>query len=130
MNAIIVEDNAAFRKTFKNVLQTEFDINVISEFSNGKEFLEHDLSNCNIVFMDLEMPEMNGFIAAKKATWEYKLTKFIAVTSHKESEYMIKVVEAGFNGFINKHTLFSELPDAIKTVMSGQLYFSSLDNNL
>jgi DNA-binding NarL/FixJ family response regulator len=125
--AILIEDNEIYRQSLKNVLEKEFNISVIAEFSNGKEFMDfEDKRNADVVFMDLEMPEMDGFIAAKRTLWVDTNVKFIAVSAHTDHKYMWKVVESGFKGYIHKHNIFNELNEAVFSVLSGNYYFTSL----
>lgn len=65
----LVEDDSIFRETIseyvkrfakENSLPIEVDC-----FKNGKEFLGSYKSNYNVIFMDVEMPEMNGFETAR-----------------------------------------------------------------
>ena len=62
MEILLVDDHTLFRNGLKMLLDTLPGYEVTGEASNGKEFLElitqHDY---DIVFLDIEMPYLNGF---------------------------------------------------------------------
>jgi DNA-binding NarL/FixJ family response regulator len=124
LNIILVDDNIQFRKTLKCLLEERFGYNIIAEASDGKEFLElANLYEADIVLMDLIMDVMDGFEAAKRATYRYKGINIIAITMHIETVFLRKLIESGFNGCIYKSNLFTEIDKAIKSVMNKNLYY-------
>jgi len=65
MKALIVEDNMINQKLIQILLQ-EYDIGV-STAANGLEAVDMTKkNNFDIIFMDIDMPEMNGIIATKQ----------------------------------------------------------------
>jgi DNA-binding NarL/FixJ family response regulator len=98
---------------------------VTGEASNGKEFLEliagHDY---DIIFLDIEMPEINGIDAAKRALELKPELKIITLSMYGDEEYYDQMVDAGVKGFLLKNTNLQEVKTAIDTVMNGRNYFS------
>jgi len=125
LKIILVDDNDAFRKALKMLLEKQYHAIVIGEVSNAIEFLKLSYQNADIIFMDIMMPEINGIKLAKKTIWEHNELKLIAITMHTEKVYLTSLVEAGFRGCIFKNNLFQELPIAIETVLKGKLFFPS-----
>ncbi len=61
IKVLFVDDNAKFRKSVKNLLLNEQDIEIIGEAKDGKEaILKTKELKPDIVLMDVRMPEMNG----------------------------------------------------------------------
>jgi DNA-binding NarL/FixJ family response regulator len=98
---------------------------VTGEASNGKEFLELiSRYDYDIIFLDIEMPEINGIEAAKRALELKPELKIITLSMYGDEEYYDQMVDAGAKGFLLKNTNLQEVKTAIDTVMNGGNYFS------
>jgi len=127
---IIVDDHLIFRQGLKAIINFEEVGSVIGEASNGEEFLSL-LSELkpDLILMDIDMPQMNGFEATKKALEINPDLKIIAFTVFSEDEYYTKMMMLGAKGFILKSSGFNELEYAIKLVMKGESYFTGKFQN-
>lgn len=124
MNFIIVDDNITFRDSLQFFIETSLKQNVIGIFSDGLEFLENSNNHlADIILMDIEMANLNGIDAVKKALWENPFLKFIAITSYTERAYLLDLLDAGFKGCVFKTKIFDELEKAIYEVNNGNYYF-------
>lgn len=122
---ILVDDHKLFRDGLKLLLNSSGKVNVIAEASNGNEFLKlFESVGDAIVFMDIEMPEMNGIEATKEALKLFPDIKVIALTMFGEDEYYYQMIEAGVKGFLLKNSGIDEVLEAIKTVAKGENCFS------
>ena len=64
----LVDDHKLFREGLKLLLSTQDFVRHIYEASNGREFVENlSFVDCDVVLMDIEMPEMNGIDATIEA---------------------------------------------------------------
>lgn len=124
LKIILVDDNQPFRDALKNILIQKYNSQIIAEASNGKEFKElTNLHHADIILIDVMMPDIDGITLTKKALWENKNLKFIAITMHYDKVYLTSLIEAGFKGCIFKNNIFLELQQAMETVMIGSMYF-------
>ncbi|MBN2662421.1 MAG: response regulator transcription factor [Bacteroidales bacterium] len=122
---IIADDHIIFRKGLRTVLNEIPFVKVIDEVSNGIELLRSMKKYpVDIIFMDINMPEMNGIEATKKITEKYTKTAVIGLTMHEEIGYFNQMNEAGATGFLLKKTTKEELEEAITTVMEGENFYS------
>ena len=122
---IIADDHIIFRKGLRTVLNEIPFIKVIGEVSNGVELLKLlKKQPADIVFMDINMPEMNGVEATKKVKERYSDTAIIALTMHEEIGYFNQMIDAGSDAFLLKKTTKEELEESITTVMNGDNYYS------
>lgn len=109
---LIVDDNPAFIKAFtliiKNVLKTK--IELIDNAYNGLEALEKvNAMSYNYIFMDVNMPEMDGKIATKIINNEYnRFSKIIAVSFNNDMTTITDMIKAGARGYLNKANITFE----------------------
>jgi DNA-binding NarL/FixJ family response regulator len=122
-NIIIVDDNVPFRENLKNYIESELDCKVVAEASDGVEFLElPNISEADIILMDIAMGKMDGFETTKKAIWRNSHLKIIAVTMHTEKVFLLKLIETGFKGCVFKTEIFKQLLKAMNAVNEGKFY--------
>ena len=122
---IIADDHQLFRNGLKILLDSFPEFEVTGEASNGEEFLKMiKTTPADIALMDINMPEMDGIEATRKALKIYPAISIIALSMYGEEEYYYKMVDAGAKGFILKDSDISEVKEAILTVIKGGSYFS------
>lgn len=126
MRVIIVDDHEIFRRGLALILQ-EFEYVILAgQATNGNEFIELlKTTTADIVFMDIQMPVMNGIEATRLAVEKYSGLKIIALSMHNEREYLEKMLLSGAKGFILKNAGLDEIERALNVVMAGNNYFSA-----
>lgn len=125
MKIIIVDDNDTFKDGIKYFIEQIPNYTVIAEASNATEFLSlSNITNADIILMDIVMPETSGIEASQKILWQYNYLKIIAVTMFTNKAYLEELIDAGFKGCIYKAEIYNKLEKAIETVQNGKLYFS------
>ncbi|MGL2993217.1 PAS domain S-box protein [Flavobacterium sp. TSSA_36] len=105
LKIMIVEDNVINMLLLKTILKNLFHEVVIFEFLNGKEAVEQFESlQPNLIFMDIQMPIMNGYETTKaiRNTVTGKKLPIIAITAGTEKEERKKCLKAGMNDYIPK----------------------------
>lgn len=121
----IVDDHKLFREGLKLLLSTQDFILHIYEASNGREFIENlSMVDCDIVLMDIEMPEMNGIEATREALKIRSALKVIVLSMYGDEQYYYKMVDAGVKGFVLKNSGIEKVITAIQKVADGENYFS------
>jgi DNA-binding NarL/FixJ family response regulator len=124
-NIAIVDDHAIFRNGLKMLLNKIKDVKVVAEASNGKTFLEiMENFTIDLVFMDINMPEMDGIEATTEALRRKPGLKIIGLTSFGQSDFFNKMVYAGVEGFMLKNSDLEDFTRAIHRVAEGGNYFS------
>lgn len=128
---VLADDHALVRDGIRSLLETESDLQVIGEASNGKEAI--DLVgevNPDILIIDIRMPVMNGIDAVAELTQNKSSVKTIILSMHDSEEYILKSISSGANGYLLKDTDKSEFIKAIHTVREGGKYFSGDISNV
>lgn len=123
---ITVDDHLIFQQGLKAIITDEKIATVIGEASNGKDFIELlSLHKPDLVLMDIDMPQMNGMEATRKALEIIPDIKIIILTMFGDEDYYYKMIDLGVKGFILKSTGINEIEKAIHDVMAGESYFSN-----
>lgn len=123
INLMLVDDHEMIRSGLKSLLQTEEDLHVVGEASNGAEALEKiaDLRP-DVVVMDISMPVMDGLEATKRMTRQFPETAVLVLTVHEDKQYFFQMLQAGAKGYVTKEAAADELVAAIRTVADGHVY--------
>jgi DNA-binding NarL/FixJ family response regulator len=122
---LIVDDHQIFRDGLKQLLSHFNYVGDIIEASNGKEALTIlESTTPDIVFMDIEMPIMNGIEATKIALSKYPDIKIIVLTTFQDEEYLDQMMNADVHGYMLKRSTRHEFDNALKKVYSGGNFFS------
>jgi DNA-binding NarL/FixJ family response regulator len=125
IKVILVDDHQMFREGLKFVLKQIPEFDIIGEASNGQEYLKLlEQSLPDVVLMDIGMPVMDGIEATEKTSEQFPSVNVIALSMFSDQEYYHKMVAAGVKGFLIKEAGIDELEKAIKTVQTGNAYFS------
>lgn len=104
--------------------------NVIGQATNGIQALELILKlQPAIALLDIDMPVLTGFEVIKMAREKGSKTKFIILSFHKESYYIVQAKAFQIDGYLLKEDTFFEIEHCINEVLNGNIYFSkSIDD--
>jgi two-component system response regulator NreC len=120
---LIADDHVIVREGVRLLLQSEPDMEVVAEASNGREALAkaRDLLP-DIVLMDIAMPEMNGLEATAAIRKELPQVQVLGLTMHEDYEYFLELLHHGASGCVLKGASSAELLAAIHAVQEGGVY--------
>jgi len=122
---LLADDHVLVVEGLSKLLQDDMDL--VGTASSGTEAVEKAaLLQPDVVLMDISMPGLNGFDAAKQMKTCAPRTKVIAVTMHRSTAYLRESLRAGMSGFVLKQSAASELADAVSTVMRDERYVTPL----
>ncbi|MFQ3579725.1 MAG: response regulator transcription factor [Bacteroidales bacterium] len=125
VKVIIVDDHEIFRNGLKLVINKLKYAHVIAEAGDGVQLIELLKSHTpDIVFMDIQMPRMNGIEATQKALELYPNLKIIALTMFNEDDYIQNMIDSGVRGFLLKNVTKEILDKAIQNVVNDKNYYS------
>lgn len=120
---MLVDDHQVIRTGLKSFLQTQPDLEVVAEASNGQEAITLALeTRPDIIIMDISMPEMDGLEATRQLKEKWPQVTVLALTVHEDKFYFMKMLEAGASGYLTKQAASDELVQAIHTVADGHIY--------
>ena len=114
LNAIIVDDEWLARKRLESLLLEQEDINIVAKCKNGKDALkEIKLRNPDLVFLDVQMPDMDGFEVLKNLKLK-KIPEIIFTTAF--DQYAIRAFEVEALDYLLKPFDEERLEEALKRV--------------
>lgn len=128
---ILADDHSLVRDGIRALLESESDLEVIGEVSNGKEALAMVAEKRpDLLIIDIRMPEMNGIDAVKEINKNKIPVKSIILSMHDSEEYILQSVSAGASGYLLKDTGKTEFIKAIHMVRDGGKYYSGDISNV
>jgi len=118
---LIADDHHVVRKGLVFFLQTQPDLEIVGEASNGEEALKLATSlEPHIVLMDLSMPVLDGIEATKELKKQAPHIQVMILTSFSDQDHVIPALEAGASGYQLKESDPDELVAAIQKLMNGE----------
>ncbi len=113
---LIVEDNKVNMLLLKTIIKNLYNNAFIFECENGYEAIQQfEEINPTIIFMDIQMPIMNGYETAKaiRNTKKGRDIPIIAVTAGAEKEERNKCISAGMDDYISKPIMKGSVEEAL-----------------
>ncbi|MBA3913254.1 MAG: response regulator transcription factor [Acidobacteriales bacterium] len=125
MNCLLVDDHTLFREGLRRLLESEPDMHVVGEAADAVEAIEkvRELSP-NVVLMDIGMPGMSSFEAARQIEKGSPGTRLIFLTMYEDEEYLLQCLEVGASGYLLKDAPAPRLIAAVREVNQGRKYLS------
>lgn len=123
---LLADDNEFVRHAIVGVLQMDADFRIICEVADGLEALEKSKQlQPDVALLDISMPQMGGFEAARQILAAAPQTEIILLTEHAVSEMAQAALDRGIRGYVIKSNAAQELGTAIRTVARRERYISA-----
>ncbi|MDY6834148.1 MAG: response regulator transcription factor [Chloroflexota bacterium] len=118
---LVADDHPMFRDGIKKLIETEEDLEVIGQASNGEEAVRLAAElHPDVVIMDIVMPKLNGIEAAKQIKAKLPTTALLMLSAYDYESYLLQALRAGAAGFLSKNAHGSDLISAVRAVGSGE----------
>ena len=122
---LLADDHAVLRAGLKALLNSEPDLTVVGEASNGREALAQIAAlRPDVVVLDLMMPEVKGLDIIEDCTQQHPDTRVLVLTMHADTQYIRHVMQAGGAGYVLKSAADTELIAAIRQIAQGNSYLT------
>jgi two-component system, NarL family, invasion response regulator UvrY len=123
----LADDHVLLRNGLAGLV-TNLGYEVKFECSNGKELIskldKNDLPD--VILMDINMPEMDGYDATLWLKNNYPLVHVLALSMYDDENAIIRMLRNGAKGYIMKDADPLELKHAIDDVMTKGVHYSEL----
>lgn len=130
ISIVIADDHIFFREGLVKVLNMTGMVQVLGEASNGQELVDLTQQlDPDLLIVDIGMPILNGIDAVKQIKHLKLRARVIALSMHSEDVIIIKMLESGAMGYLDKNTTKEELFEAIDSVVvHNRVYFPASTN--
>ncbi|OJB29787.1 hypothetical protein BGV56_23955 [Burkholderia ubonensis] len=121
---LVVDDHPAIRLAIRTVLSRTQEAGQIHEAANANDALtllrEHPIE---LAILDIEIPGGDGLRLLKRIRAEGLKTRVLIFSAMDEGIYSVRASKAGANGFLSKRNDIAQILIAVKTILSGYLFF-------
>jgi DNA-binding NarL/FixJ family response regulator len=122
---LIVDDHAHIRRIVRVLLEAEEGWVVCGEAADGQQAIDQSkLLDPQVIVLDLHMPLVNGFEAARIIHLRSPKTLILALTTDESAHFARAAAASGAFGFMPKAHTTDHLVTAISSLLRGERYFS------
>ncbi len=122
---IIADDHPIVRQGLRQAIESENGLKILAEAANGQEALKAIMEHQpQIVILDIDMPELDGFEVARFARENNPETEIIFLTILRDEIMFNEAIDIGAKGYVLKQSALEEIINCVKTVARSQYYSS------
>jgi DNA-binding NarL/FixJ family response regulator len=122
---VVCDDHDLIRHALRSVIDSESDMEVVGEAADGEAAVELvSALRPDAVVMDISMPKLSGIEATERIKRSLPETVVLVLTVHEEEEFILRILEAGANGYITKGIITREMPNVIRSAVGGESILS------
>ena len=127
---VLTDDHVLLRNGLASLVKS-LGHTVLFEADNGKDFINKCTAETapDIVLMDINMPEMDGFEATLWLKQNHPKIKVLALSMYDNESSIIRMMKCGAKGYILKDSEPAELKEAIESLVNRGYYYSELVNS-
>ncbi|WLW55669.1 response regulator [Streptomyces sp. YU58] len=127
IRVLLADDQALLRSAFRVLVDSEPDMEVVGEASDGAEAVRLTKEErADVVLMDIRMPGMDGLAATRLISEDPSLAhvRIVILTTFEVDDYVVQSLRAGASGFLGKGSEPEELLSAIRVAAGGEALLS------
>jgi len=121
LRILLADDHKMFAQGLRSLFQNEYEL--LATVENGQALVEAArVLDPDVIIVDISMPVMNGFDAARQLKKEGSTAKIIFLTMHADEGLVAEALRCGASGYVLKQSVGEELQSAITQVSEGRVY--------
>ncbi|MGW2324444.1 response regulator transcription factor [Streptomyces sp. NPDC001700] len=127
IKVLLADDQTLLRSAFRVLVDSEPDMEVVGEASDGAEAVDIvRAKGADVVLMDIRMPGTDGLAATRMISEDPRLAdvRVVMLTTFEVDEYVVDSLRAGASGFLGKGAEPGELLAAIRIAAAGEALLS------
>lgn len=123
----IVEDHPIMRNGLRSIISEIHEFEIVGEAGSVKEARQNISSiNPEFVLLDISLPDGSGLEVLKDWQGKAVAPKFIVLTMHQETPYILRAKELGASGFVIKDMAPEILAETMLRVLDGEIVFPDI----
>jgi len=123
---LVADDHSIVRRGVRALLETHAGWKVCGEAATGAEAVKQAKKlRPDVAVIDITMPDLNGFEAARQIRTVAPQTEVLVLTVHESEQALREVLDAGALGYVSKSDLDLNLSAAIESLLRHKPFFSS-----
>lgn len=127
ISVLVADDHGIVREGLRRLLESESDLSVAAEASDGREVLEQvERLRPDVVVLDITMPRLGGLETLERLRASQPQIKVILLSVHNDPPFIQSAIALGADGYVLKNGRAAEIVSAIRAVTKGGSYFSPL----
>ncbi|KPC60611.1 response regulator [Streptomyces chattanoogensis] len=127
IKVLLADDQMLLRSAFRILVDSEPDMQVVGEASDGAQAYELTRAERpDVVLMDIRMPGVDGLAATRMISQDPELTdvKVVILTTFEVDDYVVQSLRAGASGFLGKGAEPDDMLGAIRIAAAGEALLS------
>ena len=120
IRVLLADDQDIFRQGLATLLNTEDDLQVTGQASNGQDAIAlTEKLQPDVILMDVRMPICNGVKATQEIHQRYPWMRILILTTFEDDEYIWQSLQAGAMGYLLKRESSEQMAIAIRAACQG-----------
>jgi DNA-binding NarL/FixJ family response regulator len=121
IRVLLVDDHPVVRAGIEGILNSQPDIAVVGEASDGIEAIRlNQTLQPDVILMDLQMPTMDGITAIKAIHEQANPPHILVLTTYDTDADIVQAIQAGATGYLLKDTPREDFFAAVRQVAQGK----------
>lgn len=122
---VLVDDHQLIITGLQQIFSNHSDLEILQTFTDARMALAYLQENeIDILVTDLDMPNFTGIDLIKEIRKIKPKQKIIVLSMIDQASIINRMIKYDINGFLLKNDAQTELPDAIRKVANGEIYYN------
>jgi DNA-binding NarL/FixJ family response regulator len=122
IRVVLIDDHDLLRRGMKTMLESEGDIAVVGEGSDGSGAADLvEQTAADVVLVDVIMPKKDGIEATREIKDAHPNVAVVVLSGHDEQRFVFDAVKAGASGYLLKTAELGEVISTVRAVARGEM---------
>ncbi len=122
VRVVLVDDHDLLRRGIRTMLESETNIEVVGEASDGDRALALvEETVPDVAVIDVIMPNKDGIEATRVIKDAFPHVAVVVLTGHDEQRFVFDALKAGASGYVLKTAELEEVVDTVRSVARGEM---------